>query len=91
MAQSTNQDIITKLATLEANFNNMSGDFKDMKDDVKQIKKDTANFGIIKAIVFGLVAIITIAFMGAVVDVVIPYTSTHASTLPSTGVHIPGK
>lgn len=86
-----NQDIISKLARLEANFDNLTNEFKDMKDDVKQIKKDTANFGLVKSVVFGMIVIIALAFFGAVVNVFIPHNSSQAETLPSTGVHLPGK
>jgi phage-related protein len=91
MATITNQDIISKLATLEANFNNLTSDFKDMKDDVKQIKKETANFGLIKSIVFGIVIIVMLAFMGGLINIIIPHATTQASTLPETGVHTPVK
>ncbi len=82
----TNQDIFTKLATLEANINNMGKDISDIQDDIKQIKRDTANVGLVKSIVFGIVIIVMLAFMGGIVNLLLPHTTTQASTLPSTGV-----
>lgn len=80
----TNQDIISKIATLETKMDTVQG-------DIQQIKKDTTNIGLVKSIVFGLVVIIMLAFMGGLVNLILPHTSTQAETLPSTGVQAPGK
>ncbi len=84
MAAITNEDIIAKLATLEANM-------ATMQEDIRQIKKETTNIGLVKSIVFGMIIIIVLAFMGGLVNLVLPHTTTEATTLPSTGVRIPGK
>lgn len=80
----TNQDIITKLATLETKMDMV-------QTDIQQIKKDTTNIGLVKSIVFGLVIIIMLAFMGGVVNLILPHTPTQANELPLTGIQTPGK
>jgi len=88
----TNEEIIRKLATLEANFINMSGAISTIQKDIAGIKKDTASFGLVKSIVFGFIVIIVLAFMGALTTIIIPHQdATQASTLPATQVQIPKK
>lgn len=88
----TNQDIIIKLTSLEGVVANMVKDMGDVRDDIKQIKKDTANVGLVKSIVFGMVIIIMLAFMGGVVNLVLTHpTQTSANNLPAVSIQKPGK
>lgn len=92
MAQITNQDIISKLATLEANFSNLASDFKDMKEDVGQIKRDTRFLPIIKGIVFTMVVIVLLGAAGVINSLIFHQPQqTQASNLPATSVQVPGK
>ncbi len=91
-SSTTNKDIISKIAKLEANLDNITGEIKETRDDIKQIKKDTANFGLVKSIVFGFIVIILLAFTGVLVELIIPHAPiTQANNFPETSIHLPGK
>lgn len=88
MAKSQTDNLLVEIATLGANYTNLSASVATISNDIKDIKGQYVTrdeFNLVKWIVFGFVGLIITAFAAVLISVVIPQhptTTNSVQTVP---------